>query len=502
MNINIFQDMARRTGGEIHIGVVGPVRCGKSTFIKKFMETTVIPGIVNEFDRTRATDELPQSAGGKTVMTTEPKFIPDEAVTVSFADGAVCKVRMIDCVGYMIPDAIGNMEEGQPRMVRTPWSEEPMPFEEAAETGTRKVIRDHSTVGILVTTDGTIGDIPRSGYVEAEERVAGELREINKPFAIILNSADPSSESAEALAAELEQKYHAPVALVSCMDLDRVDVDHILEMLMFEFPVVQINVEIPGWISALDSGHPLKSGMISCLGSTAPSVRAMSDVKEKFVPGLITGMNTLVGEMNCGGECRASVGSLDMGTGVVSVRTDIPRELYYKVIGELTGIDVSTESELMEMMCSLAETKRNYDKFARAIESVDHFGYGIVMPEASELTLAQPEIVKQAGGYGVKLKATAPSIHLIRADIDTEINPMIGTQQQSEELVKSLLSEYEDDPERIWDTNMFGKSLYELVSDGLNGKLTHIPDEARAKLSETLSRIINEGSGGLICIIL
>jgi stage IV sporulation protein A len=286
------------------------------------------------------------------------------------------------------------------------------------------------------------------------------------------------------------------------MELDRVDVDHILEMLMFEFPVSQINVEIPGWISALDSGHPIKNGVISCLRRIAPDVRSMSGIKEKFIPALIDDMSALAEEMKCGGKCSASVSTLDMGTGVVSVKTELPRQLYYKIIGDLTGIEVATETELMNMMCSLAETKRNYDKFARAIESVDHFGYGIVMPDASELTLAQPEIVKQAGGYGVKLKATAPSIHLIRADIDTEISPMIGTQQQSEKLVKSLMSDYEDNPERIWDTNMFGKSLYELVSDGLSGKLTHIPDEARAKLSETLSRIINEGSGGLICIIL
>ncbi len=488
---SIYKDIAERTGGDIYIGVVGPVRTGKSTFIKRFMEALVLPNITEGYVRDRARDEMPQSAAGKTVMTTEPKFIPDEAVHVVIDDCASLRVKMIDCVGYIVPDALGTVEDGQPRMVRTPWQEEPMPFIQAAEMGTQKVITEHSTIGMLITTDGSIGEIGRDSYVEAEERVVNELKAMGKPFAVILNSASPASDSAIALAYELEAKYNVPVALVSCLDLDAEDIRHILELVLHEFPVTEVRVKLPGWTTALEDAHPLKASLLDTIRSCAGNVSKTGDIKQAFEA--LSDNEYVKG---------AEVEHIDLGNGRAEVSVTLEDGLYYTVISELTGFDISGEQDLVQLLRDFAALKGEYERVAEAVKSAEQKGYGIVMPDISELKLEQPEIVKQAGGYGVRLRASAPSVHMIRANIETEISPIVGTEQQSEDLVKYMLEEFSDSPERIWESNMFGKTLYELVNEGLHTKLEHMPEESRDKLSETLERIINEGSNGLICIIL
>ena len=488
---SIYKDIAERCGGDIYIGVVGPVRSGKSTFIKRFMEALVLPNIADGYDRERARDEMPQSAAGKTVMTTEPKFIPDDAVPVVIDDCASLRVKMIDCVGYVVPEALGTIENGQPRMVRTPWQEEPMPFIQAAETGTHKVITEHSTIGMLVTTDGSIGEISRDSYIEAEERVVRELKQLGKPFAMILNSSNPASESAINLAYELEAKYQVPVALVSCLDLDAEDIRHILELVLHEFPVTEVTVKLPEWVSALEDSHPLRTSVVDSIRKCAGKVTKTGDIKDAF------------SEL-CENEyvSDATVKSIDLGCGRAEVGVELRDGLYYDIISELTGFDVSGEEDMISLLRDFAKMKGEYDRVAEALASVDEKGYGIVMPDISDLRLERPEIIKQSGGYGVRLRASAQSVHMIRANIETEINPIVGTEQQSEDLVRYMLDEFEDSPERLWESNMFGRSLYELVNDGLHSKLDNMPDESRQKLSETLERIINEGSNGLICIIL
>lgn len=490
---NIYRDIAERTGGDIYIGVVGPVRTGKSTFIKRFMNSLVMPNIENDYDRIRARDEMPQSAAGRTVMTTEPKFIPDDAVTVSIADNVKMRVKMVDCVGYLVPGVLGNTENGEIRMVSTPWQSEPMPFDEAAETGTRKVITDHSTIGMLVTTDGSFGDIPRADYEEAEARVAKELHDIGKPFAIILNSAEPESKLAAELAHELEEKYSAPVAVVSCLTMDGEDITHILEMLLYEFPVRDVVLKTPAWLSALDETHPLVAELYDRVRTAAEGVCKMGD---------IVGVGKFAGM--CDGTSVSSVSSaeIDLGRGAAELEIDIPDEIYYKTIGELTGFDIFDEEELIRLLRELSEMRKEYEKVKEALDEVKSRGYGIVMPDIDDLTLEEPEIVRQAGGYGVRLRAKAPSLHMIRATIETEVNPIVGTEAQSEEMARYLMREFESGDSSVWETNMFGKTLYELVNDGLRDKMENMPEDARIKLSDTLGRIINEGSGGLICIIL
>ena len=488
---SIYKDIAERTGGDIYIGVVGPVRTGKSTFIKRFMESLVLPNIGDGYSRDRARDEMPQSAAGKTVMTTEPKFVPDEAVTISLDDCASLRVKMIDCVGYIVSDALGTIENGQPRMVHTPWQDEPMPFVQAAETGTEKVIREHSTIGMLITTDGTIGEIGRESYVAAEERIVKELKELGKPFAMILNSADPTSESSIALAYELEAKYDVPVALVSCIDLDAEDIRHILELVLHEFPVAEIRLKLPSWTSALESSHKIKSSISASVCACADKIRKTGDIKSAFSD---------LAENEYVKSC--TVEDIDLGTGKALIGVSLDDDLYYSVLSELSGFEIENERSLLKLLRQLAESKSLYDRVADALTMAEEKGYGLVMPTIEELRLEEPEIVKQSGGYGVKLCASAQSIHMIRANIETEISPMVGTEQQSEDLVRYMLREFEEEPGRIWESHVFGKSLYELVNEGLHTKLEHMPEESRAKLSETLERIINEGSNGLICIIL
>ena len=488
---SIYRDIAQRTGGDIYIGVVGPVRTGKSTFIKRFMEALVLPNIEDSYSKERARDEMPQSAAGRTVMTTEPKFVPDEAVTIKLDDMASMRVKMIDCVGYVVDEALGTIENGQPRMVNTPWQEEPMPFIQAAEIGTEKVINEHSTIGMLITTDGTIGDISRQSYIPAEERIVAELKSLNKPFAIVVNSADPTAEDSIELAYELEKKYEVPVALVSCIDLDAEDIRHILELVLYEFPVSEIKFSLPHWTSALEREHRIMEDVYSTICSCADKIRKAGDIKEA--------LSTLTE-----GEYieKYTVDKIDLGTGCASVSLDFDDSLYYSVVSEMTGFDISDEEEMISTLCELSAMKTRYQRVAEALQMAEEKGYGIVMPGIDELSLNEPEIIKQPGGYGVKLGASAKSIHMIRANIETEISPIVGTEEQSAELVKYLLREFEEDPSKIWDSNVFGKSLYELVGEGLHTKLDHMPEESRTKMSETLERIINEGSGGLICIIL
>ncbi len=500
---SIYRDISGRTNGDIYIGVVGPVRVGKSTFIKRFMESLVIPNIKNDFDRERTRDELPQSAGGKTVMTTEPKFIPNEGVEVSFADGTSARVKLVDCVGYMIPEAHGGEEDGEARMVHTPWHETPVPFEEAAEFGTRKVITDHSTVGILVTSDGTIGDIPREGYIDAESRVASLLSSLGKPYVIVLNSSAPSSDSSVALALELEKKYSAPVALVNCTELNSEDIWHIFGMLLEEFPAKEADINLPPWTAVLQQTHPLKKSIREAVVRSAKSMARLRDIREKFAPALGEELDSIVssfGDYDRG--VSVSVGKIDAGVGCAAVDVQLPEGLYFDIISEMTSIPMKNETELLAALGDLSAAKRELDRYRDAIRDVNEKGYGIVMPDEKSLSLEEPEIIRQAGGYGVKLKASASSVHMIKTTIDTEINPIVGTEAQSEEMVNYLMKEFEDDPSSIWDSNMFGRTLYDLVNDGLRTKLEHLPDEARDKFAETLSKVINEGSQGLICIIL
>lgn len=490
-NTDLYQDIATRTGGDIYIGVVGPVRTGKSTFIKRFMEELVLPNIQNEYQRTRATDELPQSAAGKTIMTTEPKFIPEDAVKISTGDNVTMNVRMIDCVGYIVPSSMGYIENEMPRMVMTPWFDEEVPFNMAAEIGTRKVINEHSTIGLVVTTDGSITDIPREEYAQVEERVIGELREINKPFAVLLNCNDPASPSAMELKEKLRKRYNVPVIAVNCLSLTQDDITEILSLVLSEFPVKEISVDMPKWIVGLDKEHWLKRAVFESIVSTASNIEHISGISDTIK--LLT---------ECEYVNTATVKKIDMGTGSARIGITLPESLFYKVLGEVTGLDIDGESGLMPCMMELAQTKKKYEKIKSALEQVEATGYGIVMPTIDELSLEEPEMVKQGGKYGVRLRAQAPSIHMMRADIMTEVSPIVGSEKQSEELVMYLLKEFEENPKEIWNSNIFGKSLHELVNEGLHNKLYRMPPDARLKLRETVERVINEGCNGLICIII
>ncbi|NLY43886.1 MAG: stage IV sporulation protein A [Clostridiaceae bacterium] len=490
-NYNIYQDIAERTDGDIYIGVVGPVRTGKSTFIKKFMDLLVIPNIENTYRKERARDELPQSAAGKTIMTTEPKFVPNEAVEVVLGDNATFKVRLIDCVGYIVNSALGHIENNAPRMVTTPWFEEQIPFAQAAEIGTRKVITEHSTIGLLVTTDGSITDIPRNDYVDAEARVVKELKEINKPFIILLNSTRPYDQEVQQLKDELENKYSVPVIPVNCAQLKIDDINTIMEKILFEFPLKEIGINLPRWFDVLDSNHWLRTNMLDAIRDSLKSVSKIREVKTAA---------TTLNEYDFIEKIYFE--KINLGEGKVLIDIATPESLFYKILGETSGFDIDGEDKLITLMKELSAIKKEYDKIAFALHQVREKGYGIVSPSIDELTLEEPEIVKQGNRFGVRLRASAPSIHMIRADIETEVSPIVGTEKQSEELVHYLLKEFEVDPRKIWESNIFGKSLHELVNEGLHNKLYRMPEDAQEKLRETLQKIINEGSGGLICIIL
>lgn len=490
-NIGLYQDISSRTQGDIYVGVVGPVRTGKSTFIKKFMDLLVIPNIDNEYKKERAKDELPQSAGGKTIMTTEPKFVPNEAIEITLDNNLKFKTRLVDCVGYLVDNAIGYLEDDMPRMVKTPWSEDEIPFEKAAEIGTKKVIEEHSTIGILITTDGSITDIPREDYISAEERVVSELKALNKPFIILLNSSNPNSSYTNELANNLSEKYGSTVIPTNCEELTIDDINEMFSKILYEFPIEQVNIKFPRWIDGLDFSHPLKCELFN-------------EIKNAF-----SNMNILKEVSSCVNTIekteiidKTSIESIELGTGNVNISITLKEDLFYNVLSEITGVIVNNEGDLFSIISELSCTKKKYDKIAYALEEVNAKGYGIVTPSMDELILDEPEMVKQGSRFGVKLKATAPSIHMIKADIQTEVSPIVGSEKQSEELVNYLLSEFENDPKKIWESNIFGKSLHELVNEGLQTKLSKMPEDAQMKLQETLERIVNEGSGGLICIIL
>ena len=464
---------------------------GKSTFIKNFMDLLVIPNIDNEYKKERARDELPQSAGGRTIMTTEPKFIPNEAVQITIGDNLKFKTRLVDCVGYLVNNAIGYLEDDMPRMVKTPWYEEEIPFEDAAEIGTRKVIAEHSTIGILVTTDGSITDIPREDYIDAEERVVNELKELNKPFVIVLNSNDPFSDYTKNLAQKLEDKYGVYVIPTDCSRLDLEDINDIFGKILYEFPIETINLDFPRWIDGLPDEHWLKKELYEEIQNAFTNIHILKEVS--------SGVNML---QNTKVITSSSLEEIHLGDGSVQVKIQLIEELFYQVLTEISGVQIDNESTLFSTMTNFAKVKKQYDKVSYALEEVKAKGYGIVTPSIDELILEEPEMVKQGSRFGVKLKAKAPSIHMIRADIETEVSPIVGSEKQSEDLVNYLLSEFESDPKKIWESNIFGKNLHELVNEGLQNKLSRMPEEAQGKLQETLERIVNEGSGGLICIIL
>lgn len=488
---SVYRDIAARTNGDIYIGVVGPVRTGKSTFIKKFMENLVIPNIENDYKRERATDELPQSAAGKTIMTTEPKFVPEEAAEINLDGETNFRVRLIDCVGYIVPSSIGYFENNAPRMVLTPWFEEEIPFNMAAEIGTDKVIREHSTIGLVVTSEGSVTDIPREEYHEAEQRVISELREIKKPFAVILNCAEPDSPETKRIAAEMEEEYKAPVIALNCLKMKEDDIREILSGVLGTFPVREIAVDIPKWLMGLEKEHWLRKAVVEPVADFAKNISKVSEIRN-LVPKI----------SDCEYVKDVSLKNIDLGTGRADITVIINPELFYKILSEETGLEINGESGLMPCMKELADIKRKYERIRGALDQVEAVGYGIVMPTIDELTLEEPEIVRQGGKYGVKLRASAPSVHMMRADITTEVAPIVGSEKQSEDLVRYLLDEFEEDPAKIWESNIFGKSLHELVNEGLHTKLSRMPQEARLKIQETISRIINEGCSGLVCLIL
>jgi stage IV sporulation protein A len=488
---NIFRDLAERTGGDIYIGVVGPVRTGKSTFIKRFMEMMVLPNIDDIYDRERAKDELPQSGAGKTIMTVEPKFIPNEAVEISIKDGLRVKVRVVDCVGYTVDGALGYEVETGPRMVRTPWFEEEIPFQDAAEIGTRKVITEHSTIGIVVLTDGSFTDITRESYLEAEERVIQELKELGKPYVIILNSAHPENPETLDLVRDLEDKYDVPVLALNVAEMTPDDILSIMQEALYEFPVEEVIANLPLWIEELEPTHWLRADLDRAIREAVGSVHRLREIdqaveairKDDFV-------------------AAAVLEDVNLGTGMAVIDVKAREGLFHKVLDEITGLGIAGDQDILRYLRDLSLASHEYEKVAPALEEVREMGYGMVAPSLDDMLLEEPELIRQGNRFGVRLKASAPSLHIIKADITTEITPIIGTEKQCEELVKYILEEFEDDPQKIWKKDIFGKSLHDLVREGIQNKLHRMPENAQVKLQETISRIVNEGNGGLICIII
>jgi stage IV sporulation protein A len=487
---DILRDIAERTAGDIYIGVVGPVRTGKSTFIKKFMEQMVIPNIANIYDRERAQDELPQSGNGRTIMTTEPKFVPSEAVEVNVGD-VNFKVRLVDCVGYAVNGAVGYEDENGPRMVITPWLETPVSFVEASEMGTKKVINDHSTVGLVITTDGSITELSREQYISAEERVINELKTLGKPFVVIVNSVHPEQADTQDLAQELQDRYQVPVLAMDCLHLSTLQIENVVQELLYMFPVREIKIDFPKWVEELDTSHWLRSRFETAVYTAVGDVNRVRDIDQ-----MVSAFK------NVEDVQEVIIHQINLGQGSLHIEFQTERALFYRVLEEVSGFVVTGDHQLLKIMQDLSTAKREYDKVADALAQVRQTGYGVVQPVLSELSLAEPELIKHGHRFGVKLKASAPSIHMIKADITTEVTPIVGTEKQGEEFVKYLTEEFEKDPSRIWQTDFFGKTMYDLVKEGIQAKLTRMPEDAQDKLQETLTKILNEGSGGLICIIL
>ena len=490
-SFNIYRDIAERTQGDIYVGVVGPVRTGKSTFIKKFMDTMVIPKINNTYKKERAKDELPQSGSGKTIHTTEPKFVPNEAIEITIDDDVNFKVRLIDCVGYIVKGALGYLEDDEPKMVNTPWYEYEIPFEDAAEIGTRKVITDHSTIGLLVTTDGSITGLAREDYVEAEERVVVELKSINKPFVVVLNTKNINSPETEILKNDLEKKYDVTVQVMDVFNMTEKDIEKLFNQVLTEFPVKEINIDMPVWVEKLSPDHWLKKEFFKIVKGMCQNINKIKDIKPIF--------NDAKNTENLG---ASALEQINLGDGTAKMLLKPSEDIFYKVLSENCDVNVSSESDLIVLIKELNAAKKEYDKIKDALIDVKETGYGLVAPQLSEMSFEEPEIVKQGSKFGVKLKASAPSLHFIKADIKTEISPIMGSEKESEELVKALMEQYDKDPASLWQSNMFGKSLEVLVKEGLQNKLYKMPEDVQTKIQKTLQKIINEGSGGLICIIL
>ena len=490
-SFNIYRDIAERTQGDIYVGVVGPVRTGKSTFIKKFMDTMVITKINNTYKKERAKDELPQSGSGKTIHTTEPKFVPNEAIEITIDDDVNFKVRLIDCVGYIVKGALGYLEDDEPKMVNTPWYEYEIPFEDAAEIGTRKVITDHSTIGLLVTTDGSITGLAREDYVEAEERVVEELKSINKPFVVVLNTKNINSPETETLKNDLEKKYDVTVQVMDVFNMTEKDIEKLFNQVLTEFPVKEINIDMPVWVEKLSPDHWLKKEFFKIVKGMCQNINKIKDIKPIF--------NEAKNTENLG---SSALEQINLGDGTAKMLLKPSEDIFYKVLSENCDVNVSSESDLIVLIKELNAAKKEYDKIKDALIDVKETGYGLVAPQLSEMSFEEPEIVKQGSKFGVKLKASAPSLHFIKADIKTEISPIMGSEKESEELVKALMEQYDKDPASLWQSNMFGKSLEVLVKEGLQNKLYKMPEDVQTKIQKTLQKIINEGSGGLICIIL
>ena len=485
---NIYQDIFARTGGEIYLGVVGPVRSGKSTFIKRFMEQMVLPEIADENEKQRTMDEMPQSGTGKTIMTTEPKFIPKEAVELLLEEMKV-KVRLIDCVGFMVPGAGGHLENGQERLVKTPWFDDAVPFTRAAEYGTRKVIRDHSTIGILVTTDGSFGEIPRDSYVEAEKRTVEELQAIGKPFLVLLNSERPYSKATQNLAENLTKEYKTTVMAVNCDQLRQEDIQEILKNVLLEFPLSSVGFYLPKWVETLRDDHWMKKSVLDLMKEFMTDREKMKDVYQKSIPS---------------NACMesAKIENIHMDTGEVEIKIQIKDAYYYEILSDLTGISIRNEYHLIRTMKELAAKKKEFEDVSQALKDARERGYGVMKPVLSEIELSEPEVVKHGNKFGVKIKAEAPSIHLIRANLSTEVAPIVGTQHQAEDLITYIREQSGEDPEEIWNVNIFGKTLEQLVDDGISGKVTKINEDSQEKLQGAMEKIVNESSGGLICIII
>ena len=487
---NFYEDIALRTNGDIYIGVVGPVRTGKSTFISKFMNELVLPNVTDKYNKERMIDELPVSAGGVTVMTSQPKFVPNEAVRINL-ENTDMKVRLIDCVGYLVDGVSGHMENDKPRQVKTPWKDGTMTFQESAEFGTKKVITEHSTVGVLVTTDGSFLDLPRANYVESEERVVNELKQADKPFVIVLNTSTPDSTATKKLVEDLKNKYKVPVLAINVANLTKLDIDSIIENLLTQFDIDQIDVEIPDWLEVLDYTNPLIQEIAQTVLSTCANSSKISEVKsvsniletsENFKP--VSAPTVIVGE------------------GKIQFKIEAKPELFYKVLSMQCGKEITSDLELVSYIKELSVAKKEYDKISQALESVKETGYGVVQPTFEDMQLDEPKMVKTGGRFGIKLKATAPSLHIMRVDVEAEVSPIVGTETQGEDLVRNLMSDFETNPQAIWQTNMFGKSLNTLVRENLASKLTLMPVDAQRKMRKTLGRIVNEGRGGVLCILL
>ncbi len=489
---DIYKDISERTDGDIYIGVVGPVRAGKSTFITNFMNKLVLPRVKSSHVRERMIDELPQSANGKTVMTTQPKFVPNEAVAVELGENIDVKIRLVDCVGYMIDGATGHLDNDKPRMVNTPWSDEPMPFEKAAEVGTKKVISEHSTIGIVLTSDGTIDtDIARSAYVDAEERVVSELKTLNKPFVIVLNSKVPGSTETQKLASALTEKYATPVLATDVLNMSEEDLSSIFKQILMEFPLRSVDIKLEKWLQALPADDDIIATLLARVGEKAASMSKMSDYAKLL--NCIDGDERFVG---------VKVVSVDAGKGRVEYEISANPQLFYTALSSACGMEISDEFCLMASLKELVHAKKEYDKLSAALISARENGYGVVVPSLDEMTLEEPQIVRQGSRFGVKLKASAPSLHIMQVDVSAEVSPVMGAEQQSEEMVRNMLEKFEGNPGGIWETDMFGKSMHELVGEGLENKINSMPDDTQKKMRKTLSRIVNEGKGGVICILL